>query len=1201
MNISALQNFASDARRRLMGAVSAKLDAALAPGSSARVDVPVAVERLGQEIKEHGGGEQGKLHVVERYAYRWFNRIIAFRYMDVRGFTAVPVVSAVELTDVNGLPGVLAAAKRGEYDEDVFGGSSTMGNGKLRDTVEALFNGSLQSDDPQGQAYGLLLQAECRYWSQFMPFMFERVDSTQGKVDELLMPADLLAEGSVLRQAVATMTPDDCEDVEIIGWLYQFYIAERKTEVMNGFSKSKKAGADEIPAATQLFTPDWIVRYLVQNTVGRLWMQNHPDSQLYRNWEYYIQPEPEQNDQSEFLHIDGPEELTVCDPACGSGHMLTYAFELLYGIYEEQGYSPSEIPGLILANNLYGMEIDERAANLAAFALTMKARAKARRFFRDGRRVEPHICLIRKEQFTTDEVQELNRLYGTALDDEIWNTYANADVAGSLIQPSEQLGQLRELQWQNTPDDVTWDDFSLMSTDTLQRSNVVIAQTRFLSRKYAAVVANPPYMGSKNMGDELKRFVQDYFEDGKADLFAAFMLRNLQLLLPKAMLGMITMQSWMFLSSFERMRRNLLATTTITSMAHLGAGAFDSIGGEVVSTTAFTMHKGVKTGKGMYIRLVDIHGDDDQATACEQAVKCIDDEHRYVVDEHDFVQIPGSPIVYWLRKGVIETFRQKDLSEFADCKHGMSTGNNDSVIRRWFESDYTHCNFTCTSVEEAQRHAGWFPYNKGGEYRKWYGNRSYVIKYDEEGLSYMKSLPGFRHDGRDYFFRTAISWSKISSGEPAFRLFDHGFIFDVAGCSLFPFESDEVIPILGILNSTVIRTLLSAISPTLNFEVGQVSQLPISDNCNEIAQEVWNIVDTSRKDWDSAEISWDFIMFPLLDDQSPEVFAFSLESSITKLLIHWKQIAEEQRQREIKNNELVADAYGVREDMSCDVPLERVSLKRNSAFIYPDKTSTERDGLFARDVVKEFISYAVGCMFGRYSIDKPGLILASQGETVDDFHERVPDARFEPDVDNVIPISEIDCFEDDIVSRFRRFLEVTFGSEHLAENLAYIERTLGKPLRKYFVNDFYNDHVAMYKNRPIYWQYSSRTDNKGAFKALIYMHRYTPATTHTVLEYLRDFTAKIADQANQLERSDRAKDKREAEKLHKAVTECKAYEDNVLYPLATRNLEIDLDDGVLVNYLRMGQALRKIDPIEKKRKDVATWTWPVHPLDGDWR
>nr|WP_275051062.1 BREX-1 system adenine-specific DNA-methyltransferase PglX [Bifidobacterium pullorum] len=1225
-----MQNFASDARRRLMGAVSAKLDAALAQGSLARVDVPAVVERLEQEIREHGGGEQGKLHVVERYAYRWFNRIIAFRYMDVHGFTAVPVVSAIDLTDVNGLPEVLAAAKRGEYDEDVFGGSSVMGNAKLRDTAEALFDGSLRSDDPQGQAYGLLLQAECRYWSQFMPFMFERVDSSQGKVDELLMPADLLAEGSVLRQAVITMTPDDCEDVEIIGWLYQFYIAERKTEVMNGFKKSKKAGADEIPAATQLFTPDWIVKYLVQNTVGRLWMQNHPDSQLYQDWEYYIQPEPEQNDQSEFLHIDNPEELTVCDPACGSGHMLTYAFDLLYGIYEEQGYSPSEIPGLILANNLYGMEIDERAANLAAFALTMKARARARRFFRKERRVEPHIRLISKERFTPDEVRELNELYKVSLDDEVWNTYANADVVGSLIQPPQELVALAESQIKDSANDeaVTerrqsnWrevgpregqsdDVVTLFGTSLVDRTTTVFIHTRYLARQYAAVVANPPYMGSKNMGDELKRFVQDRFEDGKADLFAAFMYRCFNFVPRAGRLGFMSPYVWMFIASYEALRKRFIQQEHISSLIQLEYSGFE---GATVPICTFVLQHSEVARKSMFVRLSDFVGAKQQAPRALEIIAAHNAEvtgssydysdmvkHFYAIDQRDFAQIPGSPIVYWLRKGVIETFRQKDLSEFADCKHGMSTGNNDSVIRRWFESDYTHCNFTCTSVEEAQRHAGWFPYNKGGEYRKWYGNRSYVIKYDEEGLSYMKSLPGFRHDGRDYFFRTAISWSKISSGEPAFRLFDHGFIFDVAGCSLFPFESDEVIPILGILNSTVIRTLLSAISPTLNFEVGQVSQLPISDNCNEIAQEVWNIVDTSRKDWDSAEILWDFIMFPLLDDQSPEVFAFSLESSITKLLIHWKQIAEEQRQREIKNNELVADAYGVREDMSCDVPLERVSLKRNSAFIYPDKTSTERDGLFARDVVKEFISYAVGCMFGRYSIDKPGLILASQGETVDDFHERVPDARFEPDRDNVIPVTEVDCFEDDIVSRFRRFLEVTFGSDHLAENLAYIERTLGKPLRKYFVNDFYNDHVAMYKNRPIYWQYSSRTDNKGAFKALIYMHRYTPATTHTVLEYLRDFTAKIADQANQLERSDRAKDKREAEKLHKAVTECKAYEDNVLYPLATRNLEIDLDDGVLVNYLRMGQALRAIAAIEKKRRDVATWTWPVHPLEEDWR
>jgi len=1190
VNTSALQNFASDARRRLMEAVSAKLDAALVPGSSARVDVPAAVERLEQEIKEHDGGEQGRQHVVERYAYRWFNRIIAFRYMDVHGFTAVPVASAVELTDVNGLPGVLVAAKRGEYDEDVFGGSSTMGNGKLRDTVEALFNGSLQSDDPQGQAYGLLLQAECRYWSQFMPFMFERVDSTQGKVDELLMPADLLAEGSVLRQAVATMTPDDCEDVEIIGWLYQFYIAERKTEVMNGFSKSKKAGADEIPAATQLFTPDWIVRYLVQNTVGRLWMQNHPDSQLYRNWEYYIQSEPEQNDQSEFLHIDGPEELTVCDPACGSGHMLTYAFDLLYGIYEEQGYSPSEIPGLILANNLYGMEIDERAANLAAFALTMKARAKARRFFRKERQVQPHICLIRKEQFTTDEVQELNKLYGTSLDDEVWNTYANADVAGSLIQPPEQLGQLRELQWQNIPDDVTWNDFSLMSADILQQSNVVIAQTRFLLRKYAAVVANPPYMGSKNMGDTLKRFVSDCYPQGKADLMTAFMLRSQIITEKQGYWGLIDLPSWLTLSSFEELRVWLLDKQYLVSFLDLGRGIFGSDFGSV----AFICQNAQVNGRrGYYRRLFDRHVEVRSIEKIRQLF--LNSEYQqYRVDQHDFAQIPGSPIVYWLSETMLKTFTKGEaLEKVAKPRQGLATADNNRFVREWWEVSNNRTSFCCTSREEAsQSGAKWFPYNKGGDFRKWYGNQEYVVNWEHDGRELNDYKPRSVIRNPQTYFRESISWSKISSGSPAFRYFPSGFIYDVAGTSIF--ASEEIRNgVLSFTNSAVAYEELTAIAPTLNFEVGQIATLPIVAELAQSADDnANNLICIARQDWDSYETSWDYQQSALLSQSHDG----SLEQASALLSQQWQTLSEEQRQREIRNNELVADAYGVRDDVPCDVPLERVSLKRNSAFVYPDKTPAERDELFARDVVKEFISYAVGCMFGRYSIDKPGLILASQGETVDDFRERVPDTRFEPDRDNVIPVTEVDCFEDDIVSRFRRFLEVTFGSDHLAENLAYIERTLGKPLRKYFVNDFYNDHVAMYKNRPIYWQYSSRTDNKGAFKALVYMHRYTLATTHTVLEYLRDFTAKIADQANQLERSDRAKDKREAEKLHKAVTECKAYEDNVLYPLATRNLEIDLDDGVLVNYLRMGQALRTIPAIEKKRKDVATWTWPVHPL-----
>ena len=1223
MNISALQSFASDARRRLMGAVSAKLDAALARGSSARADIPSAVERLEQEIREYGG-EQGRQHVVERYAYRWFNRIIAFRYMDVHGFTAVPVVSAVELTDVNGLPGVLAAAKRGEYDEEVFGGSSTMGNAKLRDTVEALFNGSLQSDDPQGQAYGLLLQAECRYWSRFMPFMFEQVDSMQGKVDELLMPADLLAEGSVLRQAVVTMTPDDCEDVEIIGWLYQFYIAERKTEVMNGFSKSKKAGADEIPAATQLFTPDWIVRYLVQNTVGRLWMQNHPDSQLYRDWEYYIQPEPEQNDQSEFLHIDGPEELTVCDPACGSGHMVTYAFDLLYGIYEEQGYSPSEIPGLILANNLYGMEIDERAANLAAFALTMKARAKDRRFFRDGRRVEPHIRLISKERFTSDEVRELNELYKVSLDDEVWNTYANADIVGSLIQPPQELVTLAESQTNDSANDeaVTerrqsnWrevgphegqsdDAVTLFRTSLAERATTVFKHTRYLAQQYKAVVANPPYMGSKNMSDELKRFVQDRFEDGKADLFAAFMYRCFNFVPRAGRLGFMSPYVWMFIASYEALRKRFIQQEHISSLIQLEYSGFE---GATVPICTFVLQHSEVACKSMFVRLSDYVGAKQQAPRALEIIAAHNAEvtgstceysdmikHFYAIDQHDFAQIPGSPIVYWLSEAMMKTFAKGEpLEEVAKPRQGLATADNNRFVREWWEVGNNRTSFCCTSREEAsQSGAKWFPYNKGGDFRKWYGNQEHVINWEHDGKELVDFRPRSVIRNPQFYFESAVSWSNVTSGVPSFRYYPEGFIFSHVGDCLFGNSKQAETNLLSICNASVVGELLAAIAPTLHFEVGQVAQLPIvSGLAQSAADNINDLICVAQQDWDSCETSWEY-QRPTLLNQSHED---SMEHAIASLSQQWQTLSEEQRQREIRNNELVADAYGVRDDVPCDVPLERVSLKRNSAFVYPGKTPAERDELFARDVVKEFISYAVGCMFGRYSIDKPGLILASQGETVDDFHERVPDIRFEPDKDNVIPVTEVDCFEDDIVSRFRRFLEVTFGSERLAENLAYIERTLGKPLRKYFVNDFYNDHVAMYKNRPIYWQYSSRTDNKGAFKALIYMHRYTPATTHTVLEYLRDFTAKIADQANQLERSDRAKDKREAEKLHKAVTECKAYEDNVLYPLATRNLEIDLDDGVLVNYLRMEQALRTIPAIEKKSKDVATWTWPVHPL-----
>ncbi|WP_270199957.1 BREX-1 system adenine-specific DNA-methyltransferase PglX [Bifidobacterium pseudocatenulatum] len=1181
MNTSKLQAFATDARRQLMNAVQARLDAALVPNSDAQVDDPRAFDFLQHEIERAGGGEEGRRHVVERYAYRWFNRIIAFRYMDVHGFTGTPVVSPAGLTSMNGLPEVLAAAKRGEYDDStVF---SLRGNDKAKERIEGLLSGSIMADDPQGLAYGLLLQSECRFWNRNLPFMFESVVHESGRVDELLMPADLLAEGSVLRNAVEAMTPEDCGvddpsgNVEIIGWLYQYYISERKNEVMDGFKKNHKAGADEIPAATQLFTPDWIVRYLVQNTVGRLWVQSHPDSQLYKNWDYYIQPSEDGSTENEdILNIQTPEELTVCDPACGSGHMLTYAFDLLYEIYEEEGYAPSDIPGLILKHNLYGMEIDERAVSLAAFALTMKARSRSRRFFK--KQVEPNIQRIAPISFEEGEVAELNDLYQVNLDSMVWNTYAKADVYGSLIQPPRELVDLASSA-EDTEDEITLADSLLREC-----ADEVFAQTRYLARKYMAVVANPPYMGAKNMSAELKQFVQDHYEDVKADLYGCFYVRFLKFAMEYGLEGMVLGDTWMFIKTFEEMRKDLIKKRRIESFLHIrditnhpdifGANAAFIICPCYVSHKKTTFIKLTQTGvvRKCFELLSILAADKSKA--------------RFEVNQHEFVQIPGSPIVYWLSEAVFKIFDRK-------IAKGVTTGDNARFLRFWWECYCRTIQFDRISLQETPLQR-WVPCDKGGGFRRWSGNNEYIVDWTENGEK-LFDFPGSTPRNREITFKNALACSKISSGQPSFRRRNHGFAYSDAAVALS--DSTLLSELNCFLNSTTALTIMQALSPTLNFEVGQIRSLPckfgISANWRDREKE---LVSASEKDWDSFETSWDFQRFALLDPDQGAQAGNLLEDAVLHLREYWHRVSEEQRQREIRNNEMVADAYGVRDDVPCDVPLERVSLKRNVAFAYPKDTPGVRNEKFAQDVVKELISYAVGCMFGRYSLDKPGLILASQGETLDDYHAQIPNPSFGPDADNVIPVTETDCFEDDIVTRFRRFLTVAFGKENLAANIAYIEQVLGKSIRKYFVNDFYNDHVKMYSNRPIYWQYSSQTSNKGSFKALVYLHRYTPKTTNVVLNYLRDYANKIADIADSLEHSDRAADQKQAAKLRKAVLECKDYEDQTLYPLATRNLEMDLDDGVLVNYLRMGKALRSIPAIEKKRKEVSTWTWPVHPL-----
>lgn len=570
------------------------------------------------------------------------------------------------------------------------------------------------------------------------------------------------------------------------------------------------------------------------------------------------------------------------------------------------------------------------------------------------------------------------------------------------------------------------------------------------------------------------------------------------------------------------------------------------------------------------------------------------------VSAQEFAQIPGVPIVYWLSKPMLDTFaKNKALEEIAGPKVGLQTGDNARFVREWWEVSQSKLKLTSDNAKDRNTSAcdKWFPYNKGGEYRKWYGNQDYVINWENAGQELYDFKPKSVIRNPQFYFQSSVSWSNVSSGTPSFRYYPEGFIFSHVGDCLFPKDELDRDKLIAICNASVTGQLLAAMAPTLHFEVGQVAKLPIANLLpGNWTLKVDNLIQNAKDDWNTQEISWNFSKPILFDEEQTDFSSGIIEELVKNVRSYWAMIASEQQQLEIDNNIAVADAYGVRDDAPCDVPLERVSLKRNVAFAYPKDTPEVRNEKFAQDVVKELISYAVGCMFGRYSLDKPGLILASQGETLDDYHAQIPNPSFGPDADNVIPVTETDCFEDDIVTRFRRFLTVAFGKENLAANIAYIEQVLGESIRKYFVNDFYNDHVKMYSNRPIYWQYSSQTNNKGSFKALVYLHRYTPKTTNVVLNYLRDYANKIADIADSLEHSNRAADQKQATKLRKAVLECKDYEDQTMYPLATRNLEMDLDDGVLVNYLRMGKALRAIPSIERKRKEVSTWTWPVHPL-----
>lgn len=1176
METAKLKKFAQFARRTLLEQVSAKLKLVLAENSAARRESTEAIKKLEEAIKGHG-----KEQVIERVAYIWFNRFCALRFMDVNRYTRIGVVSPSE---GQFQPEILAEAKMGHIDEE-------MVHDKVRQQIFALLDGKAPSRDPQGEAYRLLVVAACNFWNKAMPFLFQRIDD----YTELLMPDDLLSGNSILAYTREAMTPDACEDVEVIGWLYQFYISEKKDEVFGGLKKNKKITPENIPAATQLFTPHWIVRYLVENSLGRLWLLNRPGSKLVEQMDYYIKPEQAETD---FLRISKPEEIKICDPACGSGHMLTYAFDLLYAIYEEEGYEPAEIPEKILTNNLYGIEIDERAGELAAFALTMKARAKQRRFFSKG--IKPNICVLENVHFDEGELKSYMDFVGrdlfTAPLQATLRQFEEADNFGSLIRPevTDVDVMLNILESKNISG-------YLFLSHTHQKVLQALRQADYLSPKYHVVIANPPYMGGKGMNGRLGSWLKDNYTDVKSDLFSAFVVRCSELGRKAGLVGIMSPNVWMYISSHEKLRRYLTCAKTLTNLVELPLSGFK---GATVQICAYNFENRFSPEiSGGFVKLVDFKGGDkEMASLTREAIKNQGCGWFFRASSAEFMKIPGNPIAYWVGDSTLRMLETATpLGNIADARMGLATGNNAKYVRLWQECSYSNIGFAKRNREEAKQSGlRWFPYCKGGAFRRWYGNNEHVVDWLNDGNEMRNTLhpSGERiwaHNfNLDHIFQDSITWSDITSGLLSARFNSYGHLFDGAGtCAFFNSESEKLAT-LGLLNTQFAKGFSKVLNPTLHFQTGDFRNMPFRKELvrSDYLSTVDDLVHISNSDWDSYESSWDFTSLPLLN---PDYRQPTLKATYEKLRAYWREMTLEMQRLEEENNRIFIDAYGLQDELTPEVPLSEITLTCNPHYRYGnDKSEDELEALLLADTMRELVSYAVGCMFGRYALDKPGLILANQGETIEDYLKRVPEPSFPADDDNVIPMLDGDWFTDDIAERFRKFLRVAFGEEHYEANLRFVEKALGKngkarDIRDYFLKDFYTDHVKRYKKRPIYWLFSSP---KGSFNALIYMHRYRPDTASVVLnDYLREFRTKLTSHKNHLEavsisassgQGEKTKALKEIEKITKMIAEMEEYEREVLYPLATEQVEINLDDGVKVNYPKLGAALKKIVGLDAK-------------------
>ena len=1179
MNKAKLKTYAPQARKDFIAAVMARAnllgisekngkleiapsekrgDVTLIAGQAWPAKVHEQRERLIKRMQKTGFGE-----TAEAIAYTWFNRFAALRFMEIHDYLGHGhrVLSSRE----GGLPEIIAHAT------ELVGTLPGLNAQQIADMKLA--------GNKDGELYRLLLVAQCNALSTAMPFLFERIDDES----ELLLPGNLERTDSVVAKLVEAIPEEDWNEVEVIGWLYQFYISEKKDEVIGKVVKS-----EDIPAATQLFTPNWIVQYLVQNSVGRLWLMANPASGLKSQWPYYIEPAeqtPEVQAQLDALiktRVDedggslNPETITVLDPACGSGHILVEAYEVLKGIYLERGYQARAIPRLILEKNLYGLDIDDRAAQLAGFALLMKARADDRRLLDSPIKLNV-LSLQESAGMDLDEFaghlkpHGINRtVLGSLLD-----TFTHAKTFGSLIQ----IPKLLEEELAGLEGDIAKaiENGDVFAKAVAQNLVPLVQQAKILAMKFDAVVANPPYMGNGGMSSLIKEFVKKQFPEAKSDLFACFIERSYTLAKATGQAAMVTMQSWMFLSSYEAMRERLLRERTVTTMLHIGYNSFPSMNSKIAQATAFSIsNRRIGIYKGIFVDLNSAP----QAADKDEVFLGRGPANQFVVSADKFNRLPGSPIAYWISDRTRFAFSDfGKVSDHSETRIGLITGENQKYIRFWHEVGFANIGFSMSRDSAKKSGKCWFPQSKGGDFRRWYGNNETVVDWKNDGYELQTRLHSsgervLAHNfNLDKIFEPAITWTKISSGDFSARLQPRGFLFNDASANAFVGNDDARLAILGFLGTKLPGEFLKALNPTLNFLPGNISSLPVPTSLlqsKELVETVGRLVDLAKSDWDAFETSWDFKSQPLAAlgyEQNLENSWVQWQGSCTRKVIEMKSLEEE-------NNRIFINAYGLQDELSPEVPEAQITLAR---------ADREKDS-------QRLISYAIGCMMGRYSLDEPGLIYAHAGNAGFDATRY---KTFPADADGIIPITDELWFEDDAANRIREFILAVWPAPTFEENMAWLAESLGtkgnetpdETIRRYLASSFFKDHLQTYKKRPIYWLFSS--GKQGAFQALVYLHRYHEGTLARMrAEYVVPLTGKMQSRIEMLEKdkdaasstATRNKIAKQIESLKKKHVELLAYDEKLRH-YADMRISIDLDDGVKVNYGKFGDLLGSVKAV----------------------